>query len=118
MGLSLNIAGTFPDADSEQLFITDVEALVAKYGPQLESATMTTDFHGAPTLPVGPAAPPVTPPPVVPPTPPVVPPSTPPVTDPAVLARITALEASVATLQTSVTALTTWATGIAALPAP
>jgi len=118
MGTSLTITGTFPDAASEQLFIDDVTALVTKYAPQLESAALTTDFHGAPALPpVGPAAPPG-PPPVVPPVPPVTPPVTPPgppATDPAVLARLDALEARCTALEAWAAAVTA---AITSLPKP
>lgn len=53
MGLVLQIEGQFPDADTEGAFVADVETLVKDHAADLTTATLSTDFSGAPELPVG-----------------------------------------------------------------
>ena len=57
MGLVLTIDGSFPDATSEATFVGAVESLVSTYRDNLSTATLSTDFNGAPNLPVGPEPP-------------------------------------------------------------
>lgn len=53
MGTVLKIEGVFPDADTEKAYVDAIEAVVKEYAADLTDATLSTDFNGAPELPVG-----------------------------------------------------------------